>query len=806
MPHAGSRRRSLVLTACLTALALAVLGAALLADGQDTALADGEYGTLYIDVLPDANNTTTGFGDIDVLTTSEDIGDGYGDDDGLLEVGERFSIDIVIAGAPDIVGALYELNYDPAVLKVAAYDWASWKLGAGLGINDGVPDTDGHFSASWAGSTTSGDGVLTRITLQAVADGQSDLYFTYIEGGYLPQPQVGEPCPPCLPHSPPEVLVHDPPGDVRVVIVIGDSDGDTIPDDVDNCPDVANPGQEDSDEGGPGDVCDNCPTSANPDQTDSDGDGLGDACDDDIDGDGIPNAEDNCPLVASADQTDTDTDGLGDACDNCPDVYNSGQENADSDGAGDLCDVCPDDPHDDADSDGICAGSRFNAPKTGGNDNCPFVPNIDQTDADGDGVGDACDAEYGTLLCDVLPDATNTTTAIGPPDLCRDIDDLGGPLDGGDILTIDIVIAGAPDIQGAEHVLNYDPTVLKVTAYDWASWKLGPGTGINDSMPDTDGHFSASWAGSDVSGDGVLTRITVEAIADGESDLYFSYQEGFGCTPQVFSHGWLVCPPEVLVVDPPGTVRVVVGGSCPLDADSDAISDEEDNCPTLFNPDQEDSDGDGLGDICDNCPTDAEDFDSVDDEDGCPDADIVVSNFQLTTPNPEVLQNRDVGGWNLSFDLTNVSKGLGYPAAEVEVTLQQISGPECVAHFASETSTQVLPDLTISEKKWVESGLAEGETRHIVAAYTIHCTGQPGPYLDSFWMFAQPLPPVLEEGIANNSASLVSLVTVIPNADGDLLADDADDCPGEAEDYDGCRDSDRRRGLRRRGRRGRLPR
>ena len=71
-----------------------------------------------------------------------------------------------------------------------------------------------------------------------------------------------------------------------------DRDGDGVPDDQDNCPDVRNS-----------------------DQADQDGDGIGDACDDDRDGDTIPNATDNCPDTPNMDQSDVDQDGIGDACD-----------------------------------------------------------------------------------------------------------------------------------------------------------------------------------------------------------------------------------------------------------------------------------------------------------------------------------------------------------------------------------------------------------------------------------------------------------------------------------------------------------
>jgi gliding motility-associated-like protein len=129
-----------------------------------------------------------------------------------------------------------------------------------------------------------------------------------------------------------------------------DKDNDGIADKDDNCPDIPNPDQKDTDGDGQGDVCD----------TDDDGDGIPDVdeTDDDLDGDGKPN------------YLDDDSDG-----DDIPDSE-EGTDDEDSDGKPNYLDT-------DSDDDGINDEDEGSEDQDGDGD-----PNYLDDDSDGDGISD----------------------------------------------------------------------------------------------------------------------------------------------------------------------------------------------------------------------------------------------------------------------------------------------------------------------------------------------------------------------------------------------------------------------------------
>ena len=148
---------------------------------------------------------------------------------------------------------------------------------------------------------------------------------------------------------------------------------------------------------------------------DFDKDGIFDCEDPDTDGDKVPNIVDNCPLVANSDQADIDGNGIGNACqdtdtdtvldinDNCPLNANTNQANLDGDSQGDVCDA-------DRDNDFVLNTV----------DNCPNNANTNQSNIDGDALGDVCDTDMdgdgdlNTPAQDNCPHGGRTPTSATP--------------------------------------------------------------------------------------------------------------------------------------------------------------------------------------------------------------------------------------------------------------------------------------------------------------------------------------------------------------------------------------------------------
>jgi hypothetical protein len=212
-----------------------------------------------------------------------------------------------------------------------------------------------------------------------------------------------------------------------------DQDGDGFLNVSDNCPNNANPGQEDLDGDGIGDACD--PQN----DTDTDGDGSPDVFDTDDDGDGV-NDSDELLIGTNPLLTDSDVDGTDD-----------GNEDFDGDG------INNDDESVDSgtvitNDDGLLGNDIETALDT----DQDGTPDTIDTDDDGDNVSDADEALAGT-------DSLDPETIVGTPDGSLDTD--GDGISNGDesdeTLVISTDIDGLPgnDIVTALVSPDFTPTI-----------------------------------------------------------------------------------------------------------------------------------------------------------------------------------------------------------------------------------------------------------------------------------------------------------------------------------------------------------
>lgn len=210
----------------------------------------------------------------------------------------------------------------------------------------------------------------------------------------------------------------------------------------------------------------------------------------------------------------------------------------------------------DPDSDGIA--NMF--------DNCPSVANPDQADTDSDDSGNVCDN------CPSIanPDQGDSDRD-GIGDVCEDTDG-DGVLDRED--NCPLVPNGDCDANPNNCDIDKDGYVSddELLRGGQQSDILG-GEPLGNACDDQDQDGFADY----------IDKCPAVYADDGVNDIYWCVR-----TPQP-------SPPRTSTITP-NPQRQVPG------ADSDYISDADDNCPSEYNPTQADADSDGLGDTCDNCP------------------------------------------------------------------------------------------------------------------------------------------------------------------------------------------------------------
>ena len=297
----------------------------------------------------------------------------------------------------------------------------------------------------------------------------------------------------------------------------------------------------------------------------------------DLDGDGIVNANDDCPEIAGTSTEDvngcpdSDGDGYSDTGDAFP---NDASEwlDTDGDGVGNNADDFPDDPDEDTDSDGDGVGDNSDA--------FPLNP-FEQLDSDGDGVGNNAD--------DFPNDASETTDSDGdgvgdnsdafPMNAFEQLDSDGdGVGDNSDDFPNDASETTDSDGDGIGDNSDVFPNNANETLDS-------DGDGIGDNMddcPNTDENSTVDENGCilvfDSDGDGVSDEFDLcpeinATMLDNNSDGCLDDSDGDGLIDSIDE-----CPGTQIGQNVSSTgcsdSQLML-----LDSDSDGVSDFDDICP-----------------------------------------------------------------------------------------------------------------------------------------------------------------------------------------------------------------------------------
>ena len=331
----------------------------------------------------------------------------------------------------------------------------------------------------------------------------------------------------------------------------------------------------------------------------------------DVDGDGVANANDDCPNDAGTstqDRTgcpDDDGDGYSNAGDAFPGDATEWLD-SDGDGVGDNADAFPNDASETLDSDGDGVG-----------DNADAFPNngFEQYDSDGDGVGDNAD---------VFPnDASETHDTDG--------DGVGDNADAFPTNAFEQLDSDGDGVGDNTDVFPND-------ASEWADTD-GDGVGDNADVFPTD---ASEWADAD--GDGVGDN--ADAFPNDANETMDSDNDGVGDNSDR-------CPNSEA-----GALVLADGCVLTTDADGDGVVDGEDRCPSenasLLDENADgcldDEDGDGVLDSDDACPF-TEPGETVDNK-GCSEGQLNVldtdadgvSNLNDLCPNTPANVSVDASG------------------------------------------------------------------------------------------------------------------------------------------------------------------